>query len=185
MGKIYGFVKAMSLYENAVIMKFKYLLLPVGFSLILLLVVQNSNAVKSRKKVVEKKKVVEEDCCQTVFCKVEQLAYFKGGPDSLKSFIANHTKYPDSAVEANIEGEVRCQFVISKAGKVTEAIIIKGLGYGLDEEVLRVINSMPDWKPAEMGGMKVTYRLVQSITFQLPEVELKKKECDTDEGIIL
>jgi periplasmic protein TonB len=166
-------------------MKFRYLLLPVGFSLMLLLVVQNSNAVKIRKKVVEKKKVVEEDYCEPVFCKVEQLAYFKGGPDSLKSFIANHTNYPDSAVEANIEGVVQCQFIISKTGKVTEAAIIRGLGYGLDEEVLRVINSMPDWKPGEQNGFCVSYRLVQNITFQLPEVELKKKECDTDEVVYL
>ena len=71
----------------------------------------------------------------------------------------------DSAVEAQIKGVVSCPFVVLKTGKVTEATIINGLGYGLDEEVLLVINSIPDWKPAEMGGMKVTYRLVQNITF--------------------
>ena len=91
----------------------------------------------------------------------------------------------DSAVEAQIKGVVSCQFVFLKTGKVSEATIINGLGYVLDEEELRVINSMPVLKPAEMGGMKVTYRLVQNITFQLPAVELKMKECDTDEAAYL
>jgi TonB family protein len=166
-------------------MKFRYLLLRVGFSLMLSLVVQNSKALKIGEKVEEKKKVVEEDYCNFCWCVVEEPAHFRGGSDSLKSFLATNTNYPDSAIDANIEGVIKCQFIISKTGKVTEATIIKGLGYGLDEEVLRVINSLPDWVPAEKNGRKVSYRLVQSFTFQLPEVELKKKECDTDEGIIL
>ncbi len=163
-------------------MKFRYLFLPVGFSLMLLLVVQNSNAVRIAKNVEKKKKVVEEYYCETLFCKVEELAYFKGGPDSLKSFIANNTNYPDSAIDANIEGVVLCQFVISKTGKVTESVIIRGSGYSLDEEVLSVINSMPDWIPAERMGFVFLTVWFKALHFIYLKWNLKRRNVLQTKG---
>ncbi|MES2775384.1 MAG: energy transducer TonB [Bacteroidota bacterium] len=171
--------------ENYPVRKFKYLLLPVVFSTVLLLIGHESQAVKTKKKKLEKSNL-SEDCCDLMFIKVETLAQFKGGVDSFRHFLEVNTIYPDSAINANIEGVVRCQFVISNKGKVMEAQIINGLGYGLDEEVLRVINSMPDWLPAEQGGRGVSYRLVQSFTFSIPlEDKIKKRACDDVEYPIL
>lgn len=76
---------------------------------------------------------------------------FPGGKDSLSLFIKNHTKYPSSARKHGINGTVQVTFIVTKAGEITKARIYKSLGYGCDEEALRIVKIMPHWKPGMMG----------------------------------
>ncbi|RQO31063.1 hypothetical protein DBR32_10180 [Taibaiella sp. KBW10] len=72
-------------------------------------------------------------------------------PFVLKKYIEEHLNYPQEAIKADIQGRVYISVVIQEDGKVTDAKVVKGqeLGYGLPEEALRVIQSMPGkWKPA-------------------------------------
>ncbi len=86
---------------------------------------------------------------------------------NLKKFWADNIRYPRDAIENDIQGKVGVNFIIDENGKVAEAKIINKLGYGCDEEVLRVIGLMKDWKPGKMGGKAVRVSFKQAIDFKL------------------
>jgi protein TonB len=76
---------------------------------------------------------------------------FPGGRDSLAIFIRNHTRYPAKAKKKNISGVIEVDFLVTKDGEITKPHVLKPLGYGCDEEAIRVVKLMPKWKPAMMG----------------------------------
>jgi periplasmic protein TonB len=85
----------------------------------------------------------------------------------LKKFLTENIQYPQIAKENGIQGKVYVKFVINEQGMVTNAEILRGVDTNLDKEALRVINSMPKFKPARQSGrfVKVYYNAL--ITFQL------------------
>lgn len=89
---------------------------------------------------------------------------FAGG---LQAFWAKNIKYPTAARENGIEGVVAVNFVLDETGKVIDATIIKKLGFGCDEEVLRVVKLMPNWTPGKMGGKPVKVSFNQTVNFKL------------------
>jgi len=102
---------------------------------------------------------------------------YPGGMNSLMEFLGEEIKYPKSAKDQKIEGTVFVTFVIDKSGEVRDAKVMKGLGEGCDEESLRVVNAMPDWKPGSINGEDVNVQLNLPIRFQLDDdKDLKKKE---------
>lgn len=84
-----------------------------------------------------------------------------GGLDGLQRYIASHIKYPPSAVENGLFGRVFVQFVIDKTGQVTDVKLARSLYPDLDKEAIRVVKSMPKWKPGENRGrpVKVSYTI--------------------------
>lgn len=94
----------------------------------------------------------------------EQMPEFQG---NLSAYLQKNLRYPDFAKENNIEGRVIIQFVVNEDGSIGNAIIKKGIGGGCNEEALRVVNTMPKWKPGMQNGkpLKVYYTL--PITFML------------------
>lgn len=99
---------------------------------------------------------------ETSFRMVDKSAEFPGGDEALMRFLSRQIQYPKKAKRKNIQGKVTAEFVIDKEGIVKDIHILQGLGYGCDEEVLRVLMMMPRWKPAEQAGKKV------SSTYSLP-----------------
>lgn len=93
---------------------------------------------------------------------LEDKPEFPGGEEELLKWIAKTTKYPEIAKENGISGRVFVEFVIDKTGKVTKAQIKKGVDPYLDAEALRVVKSMPDWKPGKQRGKTVP------VSYQLP-----------------
>ena len=87
------------------------------------------------------------------------------------SHIQTNMMYPDSARKAGIQGPVVVQFVVDMTGKVTQPKVLKGLGFGLDEEAMRIISMMPEWKPGLVGGNPVAVRMTVPIMFQAPKPE--------------
>lgn len=85
----------------------------------------------------------------------------------LKKFWADNIRYPEGAQQGNIEGKVWVNFVVDEKGKVINCKVIKKLGYGCDEEVLRVMKLMPHWKPGYKNGQPVKVNLNQPIEFRL------------------
>lgn len=102
-----------------------------------------------------------------VFYKVEEMAEFPGGEKELNNFIQKNTRYPQSARENGIEGNVYVSFIIDKTGKVSNSKISKGVDPSLDTEALRVINSMPNWKPGKQRGKTVNLSYTVPVTFAL------------------
>jgi protein TonB len=76
---------------------------------------------------------------------------FPGGRDSLAAFIKDHTHYPAKARKNHIHGMIEVDFLVTKDGEITKPHVLKSLGYGCDEEALRVVKLMPKWKPAMLG----------------------------------
>ncbi len=85
----------------------------------------------------------------------------------LKKFWAENIKYPTEARENNVEGKVAINFVIDEEGKIMSCKIIRKIGFGCDEEVLRVAKLMPNWKPGKIGGKPVKVSFNQVIDFKL------------------
>lgn len=98
---------------------------------------------------------------------VEVEPEFPGGMDSLYAWIARNTKYPRLARENNIEGTVYVQFVIEKDGSISNVTLLRDIGYGCGKEALRVVNSMPKWKPGRQRGKPVRARYNLPIKFNL------------------
>jgi len=103
-----------------------------------------------------------------VFFIVEDMPEFPGGELALRKFIANAIKYPVIAQENGIQGKVYVNFVVDKDGSITNAKIARGVDPSLDKEALRVVNSLPKWKPGMQRGkpVKVSYTVPISFVLQ-------------------
>jgi periplasmic protein TonB len=101
------------------------------------------------------------------FTKVEDPATFPGGMDGWRRHLERNLHYPEAAIDNETQGVVKVQMVVDKFGKITEVVALNDPGNGLAEEAVRVIKQGPNWVPAEQNGVKVAYRFVQAITFQM------------------
>ena len=109
-------------------------------------------------------------------CPLVLPAEFIGGRNRWKAYLTKHLRYPDKAVDAKIQGSIKVIMVVGKNGRVEEAKALNGLGGGLETEALRVVLNSPRWKPAEQNGFKISYRFIQTITFQLDDDAKKKHQ---------
>ena len=97
----------------------------------------------------------------------EKMAEFKGGMDALVKYLTNNVRYPEAAVKNKITGKVFVSFVVTENGKIEKVKVLKGIHESLDAEAKRVVESMPDWNPAEKGGKKVSSEMQLPISFAL------------------
>jgi hypothetical protein len=79
----------------------------------------------------------------------------KRGMQDFYSFIGKNFNYTRESLNNKIQGKIFIKFVVNKEGQIVEPKIIKGLGYGLDEEAIRVLLRYGDWIPGEQRGIKV------------------------------
>lgn len=100
-----------------------------------------------------------------VFTVVEERPYFPNGMQALGQFISAYIKYPDEALKNDIKGQVIVEFTITVDGSTTDFKIVKGLGYGCDEEAIRVLKLLPDWIPGYQRGKPVRTKFRLPITF--------------------
>lgn len=112
-------------------------------------------------------KVVEEKEEPLTF--VEQMPEFPGGIDAMMKYLGTNIKYPSIAQEMGISGKVVLQFVVDKHGKIGNIKVIRTLGAGCDEEAIRVVKSMPSWKPGRQNGKEVPVFFTLPVFFQLKE----------------
>lgn len=102
-----------------------------------------------------------------VYVVVEIMPVFPGGELAMRKFIARAIKYPTSAEEKGIQGKVFVRFVVDKDGSVSNAKIARGVEPSIDKEALRVIMSLPKWKPGMQHGKAVSVSFMVPISFQL------------------
>jgi periplasmic protein TonB len=101
------------------------------------------------------------------FYKVEEMPLFPGGPDELLKYLAEHTQYPEVPKENNIQGKVIVKFCVTPTGGVDKVSIIKSIDPELDKEAIRVVYSLPEFKPGKQGGKAVPVWFVVPISFKL------------------
>ena len=111
-----------------------------------------------------------------VFTTVEKLAEFPGGIEAMMKWLQYNVKYPKEAEKAGEQGKAVVKFTVNKDGSISNATIIKSVSPSIDKEALRVVTSMPKWKPAENGGKKVACWYTLPVSFRLaPDKETTKK----------
>ncbi len=109
------------------------------------------------------------DTNEEIFTVVEHLAEFPGGSGAWGRYLNKTLKYPSDAQRANVGGRVLVSFVVNIDGSIDDVKLEKGIGYGCDEEAIRVVKSMPRWNPAKLSGRAVRSTFTQPITFVLSE----------------
>lgn len=102
-----------------------------------------------------------------IFVVVEEMPEFPGGQLELRKHIANSVEYPEIAREMDIQGRVFVEFVVDERGKVINAKVVRSVHPALDKEALRVINSLPTWKPGKQRGKPARVKFTLPINFKL------------------
>ncbi|RSK42917.1 energy transducer TonB [Hymenobacter perfusus] len=100
------------------------------------------------------------------FVHVEQMPEFMGGNAALIKYLQKQLHYPAQALRAGVEGKVFMSFTVNTDGTINDVTVLKGLGYGTDEEAGRVIRQMPAWKPGYQNNHAVPVRYTLPITFK-------------------
>jgi TonB family protein len=111
-----------------------------------------------------------------VFTVVEEMPEYPGGKKALYAFMGENIKYPEDAKKKGTAGTVFVTFVIEKDGKVSGVKLLRGVSESLDKEALRVVSSMPAWKPGKQKGKAVRVQYNLPIKFSLNNDEDKKKQ---------
>lgn len=110
----------------------------------------------------------EEEEEEVVFVIVETMPEFPGGQQALFKYLSENVKYPAIAQENGIQGRVICQFVVNKDGAIVDVEVVRSGGDpSLDKEALRVIKSMPKWKPGKQRGKAVRVKYTVPVNFRL------------------
>jgi protein TonB len=102
-----------------------------------------------------------------VFIVVEEMPEFPGGNSALLEFIGKNTVYPTEAIENNIEGRVILKFVVTPNGSVGKIEILKGVDPLLDKEAIRVVGTLPKFRPGKQSGVPVNVWYSVPVLFQI------------------
>ncbi len=128
-----------------------------------------------------------------IFKKVDVMPMFPGcdgityenlkncSSEKLLEFVYKNLKYPSEAKSKGVEGMVVVKFIVEKNGKISGAEMVRSVGSGTDEEVLRVVNMMPDWIPGKQNGQGVRTQFVLPVKFQLP-ADKNEPKTESDSG---
>jgi TonB family protein len=103
-------------------------------------------------------------------------------PFNIDEYISKNLRYPMKARLKGIEGRVIAKFVITENGEVTDCTIVKGIGKECDDEVLRLIQSMPPWKPGTQNGKPVKVFYTLPINFLLGGSTSGEDDAPTRKG---
>jgi len=104
---------------------------------------------------------------ETIVAIADIEAAFPGGNTAMTTYITNNIVYPESAKNSEIEGVVYVQFVVRTDGTITNVVVIKGINEELNQEALRIVNSMPNWTPGKVEDKVVPSYYTLPIRFQL------------------
>lgn len=102
-----------------------------------------------------------------VYTVVDEMPSFPGGGDSLIKYLTSSIKYPKIAADKGIQGTVMVSFVVQEDGSIKDVSVVKSLEKSCDEEVVRVVKSMPKWKPGVQAGKKVQTKMILPVKINL------------------
>lgn len=135
-----------------------------------------SNAMVTATDVSSKSREMNEQ----VFTVVEKMPSFPGGDEELLKYIATNIKYPKESQDNGEQGRVICSFIVGRDGSVNNPEVLRGVTPLLNEEAVRVINTMPRWNPGMQRGKAVAVKYTVPVTFRLKSpVEETKEETLT------
>ena len=124
-----------------------------------------SSELKDNPKVIMEEPIKEPD--EVPYVVVEEMPMFHGGDAALLKYIGENTKYPELAKENNIQGRVIIRFCVTSKGSVSQISVLKGVDPELDKEAIRVVKSLPTFRPGSQGGKPVPVWYMVPISFNL------------------
>ncbi|HKK40862.1 MAG TPA: energy transducer TonB [Bacteroidales bacterium] len=127
--------------------------------------VQNTDVLDVPVEVREEVRQAEAE--EKIFIKVEEDPSFPGGEAALYKYISEHINYPEVARENNIQGKIIVRFCVTPTGGISQVSVLKGVDPELDAEAIRVVKTLPPFKPGKQGGKPVPVWYVMPIRFQL------------------
>ncbi len=128
-----------------------------------------------------------------IFVVVEDMPSFPGGMEECVRFLSRNIKYPVEAQKAGAQGRVILSFIVNKDGTISDVEVMRSVSKELDAEAVRVVQSMPKWKPGKQRGQAVDVRFSMPVTFRL-QGEDKARESKqrivlpaskSDKGIVI
>ena len=106
-----------------------------------------------------------DDSDNSVYAMVDERAQFPGGQNEMLKYLQENLQYPEAAKANNVHGRVFVKFVVERDGSLSDIQIFRGLGSGCDEEAIRLIQSMPKWKPGKNKGKEVRTSMTVPVNF--------------------
>ncbi|QDA59730.1 energy transducer TonB [Hymenobacter jejuensis] len=100
------------------------------------------------------------------FIYAEVMPEFAGGADALQRYMQRNLRYPSQALSNSISGRVFVAFTVNADGSISDVEVVKGLGYGTEQEAARVVRNMPAWTPGRQNDVAVPVRYTMPITFR-------------------
>ncbi|MFT4222405.1 TonB family protein [Dysgonomonas sp.] len=152
-------IAMMNKKRSSILASLKYLLIvPIGAILLL------GNAVQASPDLI---KMASDELFDRPQDQVDQLPSFPGGIDEMNKFIRDNLRYPVTAQEAGIQGQILVSFIVKSTGEISNISVIEKTDPALDKEAVRVIKSMPKWIPAKLDGKDVDASYAIPIIFKL------------------
>ena len=122
---------------------------------------------------------------ESVFEVVEQMPEFPGGYKEMMKYIEQNMRYPEEAKKAGTQGRVVVQFLVNKNGAISDVSVLHSVDRLLDAEAVRLVRSMPKWKPGMQKGKAVTVKYTVPLSFKLMEdVKAEASNKKNDEIIV-
>jgi len=115
------------------------------------------------------RKAETDEETNSVFISVQQMPSFPGGDAARKKYLSRTIRYPSQAVDDGIQGTIYVSFIVKTDGKITKVKLLRGIGGGCDEEALRVVSKMPQWKPGSQNGKKVDVLYNMPVSFTIKQ----------------
>ena len=112
-------------------------------------------------------KTVVSQSNQNVYDQVEQMPEFPGGMPAMIEFLQTNIKYPEDAIKQKVGGRVMVMFVVETDGSLSNVRVARKVFPSLDEEAVRVVKSMPKWKPGKEKGRAVRVNFTLPVVFNI------------------
>ena len=104
---------------------------------------------------------------EQIYEKVDKMPEYPGGINALLSYIGQNLRYPSSAQKQGIQGRVIVSFVINQKGEVVKTDLQKGVNPELNQEAIRIVNSLAKWTPGVKDGKIVSVHFSLPVNFKL------------------
>ena len=112
-------------------------------------------------------KTVVSQSNQSVYDQVEQMPEFPGGMPAMIEFLQTNLKYPEDAIKQQVGGRVMVMFVVETDGTLSNVRVARKVFPSLDSEAVRVVKTMPKWKPGKEKGRPVRVNFTLPVVFSL------------------
>ena len=109
----------------------------------------------------------EKYAIDELYTAVEEMPAFRGGEPGLRDYLSKNLKYPPIAMNKKLQGSVICTFIIDRDGSVKQAEITQAADSLMNKETLRVVRSMPKWRPGKKQGTAVRVKYTLPVIFSL------------------